>query len=848
MTQKPHTYAGDLDALRHSPAFAHLVSQPRWLTWEWVENPKNHKWTKPPLQPHGLAKAEVDNPATWGGFDLACDSVRAHRCDGIGIALLGADIAAVDLDHCRDPKTGAIEPWAQELVDQSGTYTEITVSGRGLRLIGRASGGHLHRRFSRGNGGGAVELYRKCPRYITISAVQTGSNQDLVDIDQFLDDLAARLEAEKASRSNGKQGCFTADGKIDLNAAKPRQDPQDEDHSRSGEFNRLLWQLAGNGLSLEDIIKQIEHDPAAERYVREGRLEQEAERSYTKWRSARQIAANGGAPPGGGPPPPAAGTVSPGPAPSATGKTAQSWPQIIYRAEELPRVLNESEDALLQLIAAGREIYQRGGDIVRPVVDRVKSADDRQTQSYRLISVSARYITEVLMCAAQFVTPLRRGGIKVIACPQAVAQGYVERRGHWRLPVLAGIVSTPVMRPDGSILDVPGLDTATGLLFKPSTKFPAIPTAPSREDAERALAYLKGAIKTFPFISGADRSVALSGFLTALHRRSIPTAPMHAFSAKSRTGKSKLVNGIAIVATGDEMPVVSPSNDDKEVDKQLGSELASGAELLSLDNWDRTLRSARLCQVLTEQTLAYRVFVVNDARRVPTSATIFATGVNFRVAGDLKARTLRGQMDAGVERPERRVFPHNFVDWVRGQRGELVCAILTILKAWHLERGRGTRMDVAPFGGYETWSRDIREALLWLGESDPCDTIELIIEDEPQHAGLVGVATQWAESGLGLAPSGSRGQAYTGREILQAAEGVRVTQPEFYEVLERVASGRRGLNAASLGEWLAFHAQGEIISFTIGENKRPPAPQVKRGRIVRCGTRGGSALWRLEEV
>lgn len=43
----------------------------------------------------------------------------------------------VDLDRCRDPKTGAVADWAQEIVDSLNTYTEISESGKGLHLVGR---------------------------------------------------------------------------------------------------------------------------------------------------------------------------------------------------------------------------------------------------------------------------------------------------------------------------------------------------------------------------------------------------------------------------------------------------------------------------------------------------------------------------------------------------------------------------------------------------------------------------------------------------------------------------------------------------------------------------------------
>ena len=59
-------------------------------------------------------------------------------------------------------------------------------------------------------------------------------------------------------------------------------------------------------------------------------------------------------------------------------------------------------------------------------------------------------------------------------------------------------------------------------------------------------------IDTFPFVAQVDRSVALSGILTALDRRSMATAPLHAFTAPvAGTGKSLLVDIIAMLATGE---------------------------------------------------------------------------------------------------------------------------------------------------------------------------------------------------------------------------------------------------------------------------------------------------------
>ena len=92
-----------------------------------------------------------------------------------------------------------------------------------------------------------------------------------------------------------------------------------------------------------------------------------------------------------------------------------------------------------------------------------------------------------------------------------------DRVGHWGLPVLTGIINAPTMREDGSILETSGYDAATGLLFDPrGVSFPKVPDQPTREDAQKSLKLLKGLVVTFPFVSDADQSVAVSGILTVL--------------------------------------------------------------------------------------------------------------------------------------------------------------------------------------------------------------------------------------------------------------------------------------------------------------------------------------------
>ena len=70
------------------------------------------------------------------------------------------------------------------------------------------------------------------------------------------------------------------------------------------------------------------------------------------------------------------------------------------------------------------------------------------------------------------------------------------------------------------------------LYFNPlGTPFPPIPENPTREDARAALDLLGDLLEEFPFTNEASNAVALSGFLTAVSRRAIDFAFMHAITA-----------------------------------------------------------------------------------------------------------------------------------------------------------------------------------------------------------------------------------------------------------------------------------------------------------------------------
>src|SRR5262249_8538774 len=150
------------------------------------------------------------------------------------------------------------------------------------------------------------------------------------------------------------------------------------------------------------------------------------------------------------------------------------------------------------------------------------------------------------------------------------------------------------------------------------------------------------------------------------------------------SGKSLLVDIIALLATGRLMPVISQGRTEEELEKRLGSALLAGDVVVSLDNCDHELQSGFLCQALTQQTLNIRLLGYSRNIEPLVNASIYATGNNLTIAGDLTRRTLMCALDAKCERPETRTFDVDVIATARAERSRLVAAGLTVLRAWHV--------------------------------------------------------------------------------------------------------------------------------------------------------------------
>lgn len=507
----------------------------------------------------------------------------------------------------------------------------------------------------------------------------------------------------------------------------------------------------------------------------------------------------------------------------------QNRPMIRVRPGELPRVVDQGEEAL---IAANLGLYQRGSLVVRPTMTPVSNSNGRWSMAPRLADVSAYHIAEAMTFAAGWERfDMRAEAWVPMDCSMRVAETYLARSGMWRLPVLTGMINCPTLRADGSILDRPGYDAATGLLFNPQDEtFPRLTKEPSKDEAVLALRYLRDLIDTFPFVGEADRAVALSGILTAIIRRSLPTSPLHGFNAPAAgSGKSMLVDLASMISAGRLAAVISQGKTEEEMEKRLGASFIAGDPLISIDNCENQLGGELLCQALTQPTLKVRILGKSLNAEVPSNAAIYATGNNLTLAGDMTRRAVRCSLDPGVERPELRSFDRDPVLTAKANRGQYATAAITIIRAFHVA---GQPQQTTPLGSFADWSRWVRDALIWLGEADPCATMDQVRGADPKLEALTMVIEQW------LAVIG--GARVSVKEAIDAAVEQRASgfsrtefiHPDFREALLSVAGEGGAVSGRRLGKWIAAN-QGRIVGGF---------------KIVPAGVVAGLMRWRLADA
>jgi hypothetical protein len=490
-------------------------------------------------------------------------------------------------------------------------------------------------------------------------------------------------------------------------------------------------------------------------------------------------------------------------------------------------ITTDEHDVNDQVIAAlprAKALYQRAYRLVAVQRDTAATklrAITRAPGTPRIAILPGPTIREILTRCVEFrqVNGMEDGEPKVEpAHPPDWCVAAVEARGQYPgVPHLESVIEAPTLRPDGTILDTPVWDEATGLLYEPNATYPPIPQAPSRGDAEAAAAILLDLVAEFPFVQDENddglrnphQAVWLAALLTVLARFIFNgPSPLFAFDGSTPgVGKTKLVDMIAMIASGREISKTSLPDNDEEMRKRITAVAITGDRAILLDNIDRPLGGASLDAVLT--ATSWRDRILGESKmtaELPMTTVWFATGNNLILKGDSLRRVVPSRLESKEESPEERTgfkYP-NLLEHVARERPRLVCAGVTILRAYFV--AGCPRQKMTPFGSYEGWSDTIRSAVLWTIGADPCATRKGMKTADTKLSAMAALVSGWAEL------PGTKVNGVT------VAEAIRILndpqkEDEFMALrdalVEETKSGK--VNPSSLGYRLRA-AKGRIIN------------------------------------
>src|SRR6266516_2208198 len=185
----------------------------------------------------------------------------------------------------------------------------------------------------------------------------------------------------------------------------------------------------------------------------------------------------------------------------------------VLQADGLPGILVSNRplraittDALHYLTQAQVPLYVRHGQLVR--------IQCREEGTPYIETLNEAALKGILARAMNFAK-MMNGRPQHIPPPDNVCRDILAL-GTWSFPALDAVIEIPTLRPDGTLIDQPGYDAATHLVYIPAPHLEVrpIPFEPTREDIHAAIALIDEAIGEFPFSGGASYANAFAALLT----------------------------------------------------------------------------------------------------------------------------------------------------------------------------------------------------------------------------------------------------------------------------------------------------------------------------------------------
>lgn len=394
---------------------------------------------------------------------------------------------------------------------------------------------------------------------------------------------------------------------------------------------------------------------------------------------------------------------------------------VIFVDHEEHRVTAQS----LSLLSLEDNIFKRSNILVR-VSDPGEDEDElpRPPASPRIKELKGPKIRNILTRICTFAQWKRNSDSgeweqKEIHPPEWLIPQILAHEDYPMIPKIEAVVECPVLRPDGSIITIPGHDARTGILYKPNNNYKFVEEQVSIEIARSAADEINELIYQFPFKSRTHKAVWLAALLTPFARFAIAgPCPIFLFDANAAgTGKSLLCDLISMIYCGRPMARMTYPDNDEEMRKKITSIGISGEPIMMLDNITHIFGGASIDSMATSVVWTDRRLGHNEMIECPLYTIWYVTGNNVMLKGDTHRRIIPCTLDCDEEKPHERVFEHEkILEYVKQRRPDYVKHCLTILRGYF--QAGAPQLTRFKLGSFENWSDIIRSCVIWLTGED----------------------------------------------------------------------------------------------------------------------------------
>lgn len=454
----------------------------------------------------------------------------------------------------------------------------------------------------------------------------------------------------------------------------------------------------------------------------------------------------------------------------------QADPLPVSHVDTLPEVLPEidlgsEQEAMVEIvkvISTGLipHLYVKDGVLVH-----VHPKTNAQCSEVAVQVVTADLLNLLL---AQHVRTFKwaSGGkdnppVRKACAPMISALRAVTANSYWPdVKPLTGILGTPTLRPDGSLIQECGYDETTGLYLAPAVKISKVPDKITDDQVRTSREFIFSKVfGEFCWSTPGDFANYLALLLSPMMRPYVKTTtPFGMITATTRgSGKTNLTDAIGMVY-GQSSQVLSGRGE--ELQKKITSILACNTSpVIVFDNVREgtSISSEILATLITKESWDDRLLGASRTIEARNDRLWLASGNGLGVGGDMASRTVMVRLDPKMARPELRQFEMGqFSDWIRepGNREDLLYHLLILVQAW-MQSG-GTFDTDHTMRGFTRWAQIMGGLLKFHGLTGfLANADDLAARDTDEEEWLVFLA-KWHEI---FGP-----QAKTSRELHASAQ------------------------------------------------------------------------------